>query len=83
MGNVPTLPEVLFPSTVFEEQNLGKVSLFRLSCNEPIRVDSHLLSSAFRLALSGAVDRALANVSARAGENELVEVAKAHRAAAV
>lgn len=66
-----------------EEQSLGKVSLFRLSCDEPICLDSHLLCSAFRLALSGAVDRALANVSARAGENELVEVARAHRAASV
>jgi UDP-GlcNAc:undecaprenyl-phosphate GlcNAc-1-phosphate transferase len=66
-----------------EEQSLGKVSLFRSLCDEPMCVDSHLLCSAFRLALSGAVDRALANVSARAGENELVEVARAHRAASV
>lgn len=60
---------------------IGKVSLFRSSCNEPICIDSHLLCSAFRMALTGAVDRALANVSVRAGENELVEVARAHRAA--
>jgi UDP-GlcNAc:undecaprenyl-phosphate GlcNAc-1-phosphate transferase len=57
---------------------IGKVSLFRSSCNEPICIDSHLLCSAFRMALTGAVDRALANVSVRAGENELVEVARAH-----
>ncbi|MBZ5701419.1 MAG: undecaprenyl/decaprenyl-phosphate alpha-N-acetylglucosaminyl 1-phosphate transferase [Acidobacteriia bacterium] len=66
-----------------EEQSLGKVSLFRSSCAEPICVDSHLLCSAFRVALSGAVDRALANGSAHAGENELVEVARAHRAGSI
>ena len=64
-----------------EEQSLGQMSLFRASCNEPVCVDSHLLCSAFRLALSGAVERAMGNVSARARENQLVESATAHRVA--
>ena len=64
-----------------EEQSLGHMSLFRDSCNEPICVDHHLLCSAFRLALSGAVERALGNVSARAREDHLVESATAHRTA--
>ncbi len=64
-----------------EEQSLGQMSLFRASCNEPICVDNHLLCSAFRLALSGAVDRALGNVSARAREKQLVENATPHRVA--
>ena len=64
-----------------DDQSLGKMSLFRASCNEPICVDNHLLCSAFRLALSGAVERALGNVSARARENQLVENATVHRVA--
>lgn len=66
-----------------EEQSLGKVSLFRSSCDEPICIENHLLCSAFRMALTGAVNRALCNVAVRAGEYEVVEIAKAHRAGTV
>ncbi|MBZ5526604.1 MAG: undecaprenyl/decaprenyl-phosphate alpha-N-acetylglucosaminyl 1-phosphate transferase [Acidobacteriia bacterium] len=64
-----------------EAHSLGRVSLFRPSCDERICVDSHILSSTFRLALSGAVERALANGSTHAGEKKMAEVARAHRAA--
>ncbi len=73
--------ELRLELAVGEDQSLGQMSLFRASCNEPIGVDSHLLCSAFRRALSGAVERALVQVSAHAPEDQLVESAKGHRVA--